>query len=340
MYYKIGNFEFPNLNILSLWFFSLKNITLKQWRLIESINSLVILDIVTKLILVLVNIAFITLLERKVLSYSQLRLGPNKPSVVGILQPMADAVKLFSNKAIIPYLRRFLFSYIPFLSLLLILMLWTLCPRLTISISFSFSFIVLLALIRLGVYPVLLAGWSSNRKYAELGRLRNVAQTISYEVSLALILLIVIINLRVLRFTEIKISVLNLLIWPFLLICWLLVAVAETNRTPFDFAEGESELVSGFNTEYSRNKFAAVFIAEYGRIYFLSALSVVIFFSFKDLGFVVVTTLFVFFWIWLRATLPRHRYDNLIMLNWKSLLPLALLIVFRRFITYGHYNQI
>lgn len=278
--------------------------------------------------------AFITLLERKILGYSQLRLGPNKPSVTGILQPAADAIKLFSNLSSTPYLQNNLFNLIPFIRLFLILVLWALVPRFHFSNSFSFSWISLLALIRIGVYPVMLAGWSSNRKYSELGRLRNVAQTISYEVRLALLISILILNIRVLRLSEIKRSALNLIVWPFLLIGWLLVAIAETNRTPFDFSEGERELVSGFNTEYSRNKFAVVFIAEYARIYFFSVIRSVIFLAGARWWLPFSGFSLIFFWIWVRATLPRHRYDRLMGLNWKRLLPLVLLVLISTSVNY------
>lgn len=298
------------------------------------ITQVLYLENLITIILVLINVAFITLLERKILGYSQLRLGPNKPSFIGILQPAADAVKLFSNFRVVPYLQNSLFNYIPFLSLLLVLILWSLVPGFFFLNSFSFSIISLLALISIGVYPVMLAGWSSNRKYAELGRLRNIAQTISYEVRLALVVAIIIFNLRILRLSEVRHSYLNLSIWPLLLGVWLTVVIAETNRTPFDFAEGESELVSGFNTEYSSNKFAVVFMAEYARIYFFSALRALIFLSNCSWRLPLFTSSLIFFWIWVRRTLPRHRYDSLMILNWKRILPLVLLILIRASVVY------
>lgn len=248
---------------------------------------------------------------------------------------MADAVKLFTNLSINPYLQSTLFNYIPFFSLLLILLLWSLIPTFFFGVRFSFNFITLLALIRIGVYPVLLAGWASNRKYSELGRLRNVAQTISYEVRFALVIRIIVFNLRILRVSEINNYILNLIIWPRLLIMWIIVVIAETNRTPFDFAEGESELVSGFNTEYSSNKFAVVFIAEYARIYFLSVVTALLFLGGLRRILMLFSSRIVFFWVWVRATLPRHRYDKLILLNWKRLLPLVLLMLFTRRILYS-----
>lgn len=292
------------------------------------------------MVLVLINVAFITLIERKILRYSQLRLGPNKPSFIGLIQPMADAIKLFSNKMIVPLLVANLFNYMPFLRLALILFIWGLIPRLNFVFSYSFRVILLLILMRLTVYPILLAGWASNRKFSRLGAVRNVAQTISYEVALALLISTIIISFRMLRFSENLLNLVNLTLLPRLLIIWLTVALAETNRTPFDFSEGERELVSGFNTEYSSNKFAAVFMAEYARIYFLSALSTILFLSVFRIIIPLITTIFIFFWIWIRATLPRHRYDFLIILNWKKFLPLILgYLIFERLL-YVIYNKI
>lgn len=291
-------------------------------------------------VIVLINVAFITLLERKVLGYSQLRLGPNKPSFFGIAQPLADAIKLFRNKTIFPSLINKVFRFMPFFSLWLILILWGVFPLIYFHFSFSYRFITLLAIFSISVYPVLFAGWGSNRKYSELGSLRNIAQTISYEVRMAIALSILIIRLKRLRLSELTSTQLCLLLWPIIIILWLIIAIAETNRTPFDFSEGERELVSGFNTEYSRNKFAAVFMAEYASIYFLRSLSVVFFIGWTGaLGAILVVGL-IFFWIWVRATLPRHRYDYLIILNWKSLLPLALCMLWVIRIAYSLYNKI
>lgn len=292
------------------------------------------------IVLVLINVAFITLIERKVLRYSQLRLGPNKPAFIGLVQPIADAVKLFSNKSIIPVLIRNLFNFMPFLSLALVLLMWSLIPSIKFIFSYSFRVLILLIIIRITVYPILLAGWSSNRKFAGLGAVRNVAQTVSYEVALALLVSIIIIRFRIIRFSENLVNFINLRILPSLIIIWLIVALAETNRTPFDFAEGERELVSGFNTEYSSNKFAAVFIAEYARIYFLRALTSVLFISFAGGLTPFFTVLFIFFWIWVRATLPRHRYDFLMIINWKKILPLVLRFLSFTCLLYVIYNKI
>ena len=194
---------------------------------------------------------------------------------------------------------------------------------------FSFSIILFLVVIRFGVYPLLLAGWSSNRKYALLGGLRGVAQTISYEIRLALILLIFLIyncTYSIEVFITHSIYISFVILSPIILIFWVISCLAETNRTPFDFSEGESELVSGFNIEYGSGGFALIFIAEYARIFFLRAVTGYIGFGWSPFRVVrqLYSILFVFFWVWARATLPRFRYDFLISLAWKRILPLRL----------------
>ena len=186
-----------------------------------------------------------------------------------------------------------------------------------------------MVIIRFGVYPLLLRGWASNRKYALLGGLRGVAQTISYEIRLALILLIFLIyfnnyNLEYIVFKSLKISI--IILCPLLIIFWVVSCLAETNRTPFDFSEGESELVSGFNVEYGSGGFALIFIAEYARIFFLRRLTRFLRFGWSPLNVLsqILTIRLVFFWVWARATLPRFRYDLLIRLAWKRVLPLTL----------------
>ena len=292
--------------------------------LFKIINYLLIL------IPVLLNVAFITLLERKILGYSQYRLGPNKVRVAGILQPIADAIKLFSNQLEGPFSSNNILYYLsPVVRVILILVLWALTPLITRYHGFLYSIIVILVILRFGVYPLLLAGWASNRKYALLGGLRGVSQTISYEIRLALILLIFLIYLKD---YSLEIIILNssfislLILTPIFTIFWIVSCLAETNRTPFDFSEGESELVSGFNVEYGSGGFALIFIAEYARIYFLRALASYIMFGQPPLRTLsqLLTISLVFFWVWARSTLPRFRYDLLISLAWKTILPISL----------------
>ena len=251
-------------------------------------------------------------------------------SVVGILQPIADAVKLFSNQLEAPFRRNFLIFFLsPVIRVFFILLLWAIIPLMTGFHIFIFSIILFLIIMRFGVYPLLLAGWSSNRKYALLGGLRGVAQTISYEIRLALILLIFLIyfnnyNLEYIIFKSLKISL--FILCPLLVIFWVISCLAETNRTPFDFSEGESELVSGFNVEYGSGGFALIFIAEYARIFFLSSLTRFLVFGWTPISILsqFFSIILVFFWVWARATLPRFRYDLLIRLAWKRILPLTL----------------
>nr|QWB85702.1 NADH dehydrogenase subunit 1 [Peithona prionoides] len=293
----------------------------------------IILMIFSSLILiicVLVGVAFLTLLERKVLGYIQIRKGPNKVGFLGLLQPFSDAIKLFSKEQIFPIMANLnLYYFSPLMNLFLSLFLWMCMPMLTVNLSFNLSLLFFLSVSSLSVYSIMLAGWSSNSNYSLLGSLRSIAQTISYEVSLILILLSFL--FLILSFNMLDMSKFQEFIWfiYFLLpLCfmWLVSSLAETNRTPFDFAEGESELVSGFNVEYSSGGFAMIFLAEYSSILFMSMMSVFLFFGgnlISWLFFLKISGL-GFFWIWVRGTFPRFRYDKLMYLAWKSYLPISL----------------
>ncbi len=298
------------------------------------------MDSLILLIFVLVNVAFITLLERKILGYSQRRIGPNKPSFIGLLQPMADAVKLFLKNFIVSYKTiKIVFFFSPIIRLRLVLWIWLITPLEFRFLNLIFSRILLLIILRLNVYPLLLSGWASKNKYSIFGALRRIAQTISYEISLALILLSILLYYAHLRFNNFlfdKNFCLIIILNPFIFLIWLISRLAETNRTPFDFSEGERELVSGFNTEYGAGGFAIIFIAEYGRIYFLRIISRIIFcFSRNYFIISIFTASLVFAWVWIRTTFPRYRYDLLINLAWKRILPfiLSLLILVIRLTT-------
>jgi len=282
-------------------------------------------------LVVLVNVAFITLIERKALSLSQARIGPNKVGLWGLLQPVADAVKLFTNRlTILGPINKAVYFISPVLALFLIVRLRVLLNNRRGGGITRLSVFFLIMLLSLNVYPLLGSGWGSNRKYALLGGLRAAAQTIAYEIRLAFVLIsfIVFWDGPALSRGWVK-GGLDLMVGPLFLILlpWVITCVAELNRTPFDFAEGESELVSGFNIEYGSVKFAIIFMAEYGIIYILSMFTAYLFFcslsSFHYLGG-VVGVIIIFLIIWLRATLPRFRYDLLITLTWKTLLPGAL----------------
>nr|YP_010536715.1 NADH dehydrogenase subunit 1 [Trochus sacellum]UYC29887.1 NADH dehydrogenase subunit 1 [Trochus sacellum] len=284
---------------------------------------------------VLLGVAFFTLLERKGLGYFQIRKGPNKVGLGGLPQPLADAAKLFTKELAKPTLaNQSPYFLAPVLSLVLALLLWEVYPSEGSGGYFAWGVLFFLCVSSLNVYGTLLAGWASNSKYALLGAIRAVAQTISYEVSLALILLFVLFMCSSFSFLDIK--EMNSYVWvSFLLfpisLVWFVSCVAETNRAPFDFAEGESELVSGFNIEYSAGGFALIFMAEYGNILVMSLFTSVLFFGGGNMGLVdfdffmsLKILFFAFAFVWVRATLPRFRYDLLMGLTWKSFLPVSL----------------
>ena len=291
------------------------------------------------LIPILVNVAFITLLERKILGYSQLRKGPNKVSIIGIAQPFNDAIKLFTKEIVYPKLSN-IFQYLisPFCGLIIVLITCILIPFKEIILPSRITIIFLYIIMRINIYPVLISGWASNRKYALIGALRAVAQTVSYEVCLALILLF---YLALTGRISLLIIILSNSVWNKIIILipiagiWLVSCLAETNRTPFDFAEGESELVSGFNIEYGRLGFALIFIAEYARIFLIGLIFSFIFVTSRciNLWTYFFSTLLVRFWVWVRTTFPRYRYDKLIRLAWKIYLPLTLYSFFYRIFT-------
>nr|QWQ55611.1 NADH dehydrogenase subunit 1 [Gampsocleis sinensis] len=288
------------------------------------------LGVVMLIICVLIGVAFLTLLERSVLGYIQIRKGPNKVGFVGLPQPFADAIKLFSKEGTYPMLSNYLMYYFsPIFSLFLALLTWMIYPFMTMLFTFNLGILFFLVCTSLGVYTVMIAGWSSNSNYALLGGLRAVAQTISYEVSLALILLSFIFlvdSYCLMSFMSLQGYVWFMFLTFPLMLAWFASCLAETNRTPFDFAEGESELVSGFNVEYSSGGFALIFLAEYTSILFMSMLFCMIFLGGDVLSiyFFMKLTMLAFVFIWVRGTLPRFRYDKLMYLAWKAYLPLSL----------------
>lgn len=281
---------------------------------------------VFKLILVLVillNVALVTLLERKLLGYIQMRKGPTKVGFVGLFQPFADAVKLFSKeKRNFFFGNKVLFFMSPVISLIYMLIYW-------ISISYTkffrkqeveYVFVLLIVISSLRVYVIIFAGWRSNSKYALLGAYRGVAQTISYEVTFSFLAISYFIYSASLTLG----GIINLQehFWTYwgifdLFLMWIIVILAETNRTPFDLSEGESELVSGFNIEYGGVGFAILFIAEYGNIIFIRWLTSVLFFN-GNLALFIGVIIFI---LMVRGTYIRYRYDCLISLSWKSILP-------------------
>nr|AUR26771.1 NADH dehydrogenase subunit 1 [Cormobates leucophaea]AUR26901.1 NADH dehydrogenase subunit 1 [Cormobates leucophaea]AUR27135.1 NADH dehydrogenase subunit 1 [Cormobates leucophaea] len=286
---------------------------------------------------ILIAVAFLTLVERKILSYMQNRKGPNIVGPFGLLQPLADGIKLFTKEPIRPSTSSpILFILTPILALLLAISVWTPLPIPFPLADLNLGLLFLLTMSSLAVYSILWSGWASNSKYALIGALRAVAQTISYEVTLAIILLSVILlsgnySLSTLAITQ---EPLYLIFpcWP-LAMMWYVSTLAETNRAPFDLTEGESELVSGFNVEYAAGPFALFFLAEYANIMLMNMLTVIMFFNPsllhppQELFPLILATKVLLLsagFLWIRASYPRFRYDQLMHLLWKNFLPLTL----------------
>nr|YP_010957173.1 NADH dehydrogenase subunit 1 [Tomicodon cryptus]WMY90461.1 NADH dehydrogenase subunit 1 [Tomicodon cryptus] len=292
------------------------------------------------IIFVLLAVALLTLLERKTLGYMQLRKGPNIVGPYGLLQPIADGVKLFLKEPVRPSTSSpILFLATPMLALALAMMLWTPVPLPHPLVDLNLAVLFILAVSSLAVYSILGSGWASNSKYALIGALRAVAQTISYEVSLGLILLNAIVFTGGFTLSTFMVAQeatwLLIPAWP-LAAMWYISTLAETNRAPFDLTEGESELVSGFNVEYAGGPFALFFLAEYANILLMNTLSAILFLGTTIfLNSPTLTTSVIMFkaallstlFLWVRASYPRFRYDQLMHLIWKNFLPLTLALV-------------
>nr|YP_009992300.1 NADH dehydrogenase subunit 1 [Gekko subpalmatus]QNN90173.1 NADH dehydrogenase subunit 1 [Gekko subpalmatus] len=283
---------------------------------------------------ILLAVAFLTLLERKLLGYMQLRKGPNIIGPVGLLQPIADGVKLFIKEPLRPTISSMmLFIMMPTMALLLALFIWAPLPMPKPLLQLNLGLLMILAISSLSVYSTLWSGWASNSKYALIGALRAVAQTISYEVTLGIILLSLItltggFTMQLFLTTQ-EPTWLFTYAWP-LMMMWYTSTIAETNRAPFDLTEGESELVSGFNVEYAAGPFALFFLAEYTNIIMMNTLTCIMFIcpnSTSELFTLNLTTkilLLTMGFLWTRASYPRFRYDQLMHLLWKNFLPLTL----------------
>ena len=318
-----------------------------------SINILIeILIVVIPLFLI---VAYTTYSERKIIGFMQERLGPNRVGPSGILQPIADVVKLLTKEIIIPSnANKGLFLSAPMIMLVPSLLVWSVIPlsEFFVIANINAGLLFILALTSLSVYGVILAGWASNSKYAFLGSMRSAAQIIAYEIAMGFALVGVLMAAGSLNLQEIIISqkggMLNwywLPLFP-LFIIYLIAGIAETNRAPFDVSEGESEIVAGFHVEYSGAAFAMFFLAEYMNLILISTLVSIMFFGgwlspfestwFENIfsfvpGFIwlaIKTLVFIFLFIWLRATLPRYRYDQIMRLGWKIFLPITLIWIF------------
>ena len=308
--------------------------------------------IVIFLLILMGAVAYVTFAERKIIGYIQVRIGPNRVGPRGWLQPIADALKLLTKEMILPAnANRFLFRTAPVLSIVPALAAWAVIPF-TEGVQFSninAGLLYVLALTSMGVYGVIVAGWASNSKYALLGALRSAAQIVSYEIAMGFALVGVLMASGSLNLTDIvneqRGGVTHWYWLPLLplFLVYLISGVAETNRAPFDVAEGESEIVAGFHVEYSGMGFAIFFLAEYANIILISALTALLFlggwlspwegsqYAILDSGphwFLAKTSFFIFCFLWFRATFPRYRYDQIMRLGWKVLIPVTLVWIF------------
>jgi NADH-quinone oxidoreductase subunit H len=337
-----------------------------EW-LMESFYSLpVVMQILFKITLIvaplMLAVAYTTYAERKVIGYIQVRIGPNRVGPRGWLQPIADAVKLLTKEVILPTnANRFLFLSAPVLAIAPALAAWAVIPfdDGMVLADINAGLLYLLALTSLGVYGIIIAGWASNSKYALLGAMRSAAQIVSYEIAMGFALVGVIMAAGSLNVGQIVLaqegSIYHWFLLPLfpLFLVYFISGVAETNRAPFDVAEGESEIVAGFHVEYSGMAFAVFFLAEYANMILISALAALLFFGgwlspfqgilpegvfawpvigwFLDSGihwFLLKTAFFLFLFLWFRATFPRYRYDQIMRLGWKVLIPVTIVWLF------------
>ena len=306
---------------------------------------IVILKIFLIILPLLFFIAYLTYFERKVIGAMQLRKGPNVVGPFGLFQPIADGIKLLTKETIFPdKSSKFLFVLSPILTFSLALLAWAVIPidyKIVLS-DINVGLMYIFAISSLGVYGIIVAGWSSNSRYAFLGSLRSAAQMISYEVSIGLIIISVLLSSGSLNLTQIVLSQKDL--WYVIphfpmFVIFFISTLAETNRAPFDLPEAESELVAGYNVEYSSMSFGLFFLGEYGNMILMSSMSTILFlggwlppfewqyFEFIPgyIWFLLKVAFLLFVFLWVRATLPRYRYDQLMTLGWKLFLPLSLL---------------
>jgi|TARA_X000000950_G_scaffold37621_1_gene40235 NADH-quinone oxidoreductase subunit H len=307
-----------------------------------------ILIIILKIFLIifplLISIAYLTFFERKVIGSMQLRKGPNVVGPFGLLQPIADGLKLLSKETIFPNdSNKFLFILSPIITFVLALIAWAVIPidYKVVLADINVGIMYIFAVSSLGVYGIIVAGWSSNSRYAFLGSLRSAAQMISYEVSIGLIIISILLTAGSLNLSNIVLS--QEKVWYIIphfpmFVIFFISTLAETNRAPFDLPEAESELVAGYNVEYSSMSFGLFFLGEYGNMILMSSMSTILFLGgwlppvqneFLNLipgfiWFLVKVAFLLFIFLWVRATLPRYRYDQLMSLGWKLFLPLSL----------------
>jgi NADH-quinone oxidoreductase subunit H len=304
-----------------------------------------LIKIVAIAVPVILCVAYLTLAERKVIGYIQLRIGPNRVGPKGLLQPFADVLKLLTKEIVIPTkANKFLFVVAPMLSLMPALAAWAVMPfteGLVLS-NIDAGLLYIMAITSMGVYGVIVAGWASNSKYALLGAMRSGAQIVAYEIAMGFALVCVLMmsgSLNLTQIVETQKTGYGLLGWnliPLLpmFVVYFISGVAETNRAPFDVAEGESEIVAGFHVEYSGTAFAVFFLAEYANMILIAGLAAIMFLGgwlspipgIAD-GFIwlaVKVALMLFLFLWFRATFPRYRYDQIMRLGWKVFIPVTI----------------
>lgn len=309
--------------------------------------AFIVLQILAFVLPLLIGVAYLVYAERKVMGAMQLRQGPMTVGAFGLLQTFADAIKLFSKELIIPSAAsRVVFLLAPLLTLMLSLIAWSVIPVNLgwVIADINVGILYLFAVSSMGVYGVLMAGWASNSKYAFLGGMRSAAQMVSYEVSMGLVIVCVLLCTGSLNLTDIVMTDrpwwVNVMLFP-MFVVFVVSILAECNRAPFDLPEGESELSGGFLVEYSSAAFMLFFLAEYANMILMSAMATVLFlggwlppFGIQALAivpgviwFVLKVSFILFIYIWVRATLPRYRYDQLMRLGWKIFLPFTLIWV-------------
>ena len=324
----------------------LQNIGILVWIIIK------ILVIVVPLLLC---VAYLTFAERKVIGYMQVRIGPNRVGFSGLLQPFADLIKLIHKEIVIPTRsNKYLFVIAPLFALTPALAGWAVVPfqQGMVLANIDAGVLYLFAFSSLGVYGILIAGWASNSKYAMLGALRSAAQTVSYEIAMGFALVGVLLAAGSMNITDVVLSQQGgiwhwwcLPLLPLFMVFWI-AGIAETNRAPFDMAEGESEIVAGFHVEYSAIGFALFFLAEYASMILIATITTLLFLGgwlspfeglpvLNDIFFFVPgivwllakISFFLFVYLWVRATFPRYRYDQLMRLGWKVLIPVTIVWV-------------
>ncbi|MDP2806369.1 MAG: NADH-quinone oxidoreductase subunit NuoH [Gallionellaceae bacterium] len=334
------------LNLVGLWE-SVWGLIAPAWPVIW-----ILIKIVVIVAPIMVGVAYLTFVERKVLGYMQDRIGPNRVGPFGLLQPLADGIKLLMKELIIPSgSNKFLFVLAPVLALAPALAAWAVVPfaeGMALA-NVNAGLLYILSMTSLGVYGIIIAGWASNSKYAFLGAIRSAAQIVSYELAMGFALVCVLLAAQSMNLSDIVRGQQNghgLLGWYFIplfpmFVVYFIAGVAETNRAPFDLAEDESVIVAGFHTEYSGMGFALFFLAEYANMILIAALTSVLFLGgwlppLDIAPFNEIPGLFwmlgkmsfiLFLFLWLRATFPRYRYDQLMRLGWKVLIPLTLVWV-------------